>query len=132
MFARRREAQNMQKTIIVVDDEKDILGLIQKILTFQDYTILPAKNGKEMFEILQTTHPDMILLDIMMPGLDGYEICNRLKNEASTRDIPVVMLTVLTDPRDVQKGKDAGATAYLTKPFEPEDLEREIRTVLGS
>ncbi|MEW6516345.1 MAG: response regulator [candidate division FCPU426 bacterium] len=122
----------MNKTIVVVDDEKDIRGLIDIILSAQRYTVIPAKSGQELFDVLARIRPDLILLDVMMPGLDGFEVCGRLKQSPATRDIPVVMLTVMADPREVQKGWEAGADAYLTKPFEPQEFEREIRAILGA
>ncbi|MCD4814122.1 response regulator [bacterium] len=121
----------MKKKIIVVDDEKDILGLVEKILAFNNYSVALAKDGSELLEKLETFHPDLIILDVMMPGFDGYEICRRLKSEDATKAIPVMLLTVLADPSNIQKGKDAGATAYLTKPFEPRELEREIKKILN-
>jgi len=121
----------VKKTIVVVDDEKDILGLIEKILSFNHYSIILAKNGKELFEILSKGKPDLILLDIMMPGNDGYEICNQLKADPETRDIPVIILTVLADSSHMEKGKTLGVSAYLTKPFEPKELERQIKRLLG-
>jgi DNA-binding response OmpR family regulator len=121
----------VNKTIVVVDDEKDILGLIEKILAFNNYSILLAKDGKELFEILDRTTPDLIILDVMMPGKDGYDICAVLKEKPETKEIPVMMLTVLADPVHIEKGKKLGVVAYLTKPFEPRELEQQIKNILS-
>lgn len=120
----------MTKKILVVDDEQDILKLIEKILSDAAYEIILAKNGDEMFELLQKSKPDLILLDVMMPGINGYEICHLLKNNSETAHIPVVMLTVLSGPQDASKGMSMGAEAYLAKPFDPDELGREIKRVL--
>ncbi|MCK5243539.1 response regulator [bacterium] len=121
----------MKKTIVVVDDEEDILGLIEKILSSNSYSVLLAKNGKELFELLSRIKPDLIVLDVMMPGKDGYAICGHLKQKLETKDIPIMMLTVLADSSHVEKGKKMGAAAYLTKPFEPRELERQIKKILS-
>lgn len=118
------------KKILVVDDEQDILKLIEKILSDASYQIILAKNGDEMFELLRKSKPDLILLDVMMPGINGYEICHLLKNNPDTAHIPVVMLTVLSGPQDASKGMSMGAEAYLAKPFDPDELGREIKRVL--
>lgn len=121
----------MRKKIIIVDDEKDIRSLIEKILGGDDYDLLQAKDGHELFELLKSNQPDLILLDVMMPGVNGYEICHLLKRNSDTADIPVVMLTVLSGPQDASKGMAMGASAYLTKPFDPDDLGKEIQHLLN-
>jgi DNA-binding response OmpR family regulator len=120
------------KTILVVDDEVEILNLVQKILTNGDYRIITAKNAEETFLTLEKENPDLILLDVMMPEVDGFEVCRRLKAEARTKDIPVIMLTVLATNSDIRKALDLGAMAYLIKPFDPDVLAKEIQNVLSS
>jgi two-component system phosphate regulon response regulator PhoB len=120
----------MKKKILVVDDEEDILTLVEKVLVYEEYAIFLARNGEELFEIIKDNKPDLILLDIMMPGMDGFSICRRLKAKPATRDIPVIMLTVLSSRMDINRGIAAGAAAFLTKPFDPEKLNREIKAVL--
>lgn len=122
----------MAKTILVVDDEVEILNLVQKILTNGDYRIITAKNAEEAFIILEKEKADLILLDVMMPEVDGFEVCRRLKAEARTKDIPVIMLTVLATNSDIRKALDLGAMAYLIKPFDPDVLAKEIQNVLSS
>lgn len=121
----------MRKKIIIVDDEKDIRSLIEKILGEDSYDILQAKDGQELFDLLEKNQPDLILLDVMMPGVNGYEICHLLKRNSDTAAIPVVMLTVLSGPQDASKGMAMGASAYLTKPFDPDDLGQEIENIIN-
>jgi len=120
------------KTILVVDDEVEILSLVKRILTSEDYRIITAKNAEEVFSTLETELVDLILLDVMMPAMDGFEVCRRLKADERTRPIPIVMLTVLATNSDIRKALDLGAVAYLIKPFDPDVLDKEIKNVLAS
>ncbi|MBN1594393.1 response regulator [candidate division FCPU426 bacterium] len=120
----------MKKTIVVVDDEEDILLLIKKIFISQPFNTLLARNEKELAKILKRVKPDLILLDVMLPGKDGYEICRQLKADPASRDIPVIILTVLADARHTVKCREIGAAAHMTKPFEPDVLEAEVRRLL--
>lgn len=122
----------MKKKILIVDDEKDIRSLIEKILGNISYEVSQAKDGQEMFNLLEKNKPDLILLDVMMPGVNGYEICHLLKRNPDTASIPVVLLTVLSGPQDASKGMAMGAAAYLTKPFDPDDLGQEIEHILNN
>jgi len=126
---RVKKEKFVSKTILVVDDEEEILTLVSKILS-EDYRVERARNGLEMFQVLESVKPDLILLDVMMPASEGYELCRQLKSASATQDIPVVLLTVLATPASVRKGMEMGASAYLTKPFDPFVLGREIKTLL--
>ncbi len=120
----------MTKTILVVDDEEEILSLVKKILMGEAYRILTAKNAEEVFATLSHERPDLILLDVMMPAMDGFEVCKKLKSDPATTHIPVVMLTVLATNSDIRKALDLGAAAYLIKPFDPDVLDKEIKAIL--
>ena len=122
----------MPKTILVVDDEVEILSLVRKILARDDYRIITAKDADDVFTILEKESVDLILLDVMMPAMDGFEVCRRLKANARTQPIPIVMLTVLASNSDIRKALDLGAVAYLIKPFDPDVLDKEIKNVLHS
>ncbi|NTV51802.1 MAG: response regulator [Candidatus Firestonebacteria bacterium] len=122
----------MPKTILVVDDEVEILSLVQRILSGNDYRILTAKNAEEVFATLDKELVDLILLDVMMPAMDGFEVCRLLKANSRTQPIPVVMLTVLATNSDIRKALDLGAVAYLIKPFDPDVLDKEIKNLLRS
>jgi DNA-binding response OmpR family regulator len=116
--------------IAIVDDEENIRILLEKILKKGEYIILQARSGPALFEIMKNQKPDVILLDVMLPGVDGFQICKQLKAAPETADIPVIMLTVLSRPEDISQGLTAGATAYMTKPFDPRELEQEIALAL--
>src|SRR3990170_1933806 len=105
-------------SILIVDDEERNLRLLGVILANYGYAFETAKNGIEALEKTQAYKPDLILLDIMMPEMDGYETCRRLKEDALTRHIPVVMVTALADREAKVKGLEAGANDFLTKPVD--------------
>jgi CheY-like chemotaxis protein len=121
----------MAKTILIVDDEEDIRTLLHKVLATEGWSPIAAANGEEMYRVLAGARPDLILLDIMLPVTDGYELCRRLKQDPATRGIPVVLLSVLATAADIRRGLDLGAEAYLTKPFDPAVLARALRTLLS-
>jgi PAS domain S-box-containing protein len=108
--------------ILIVDDNASNLKLLMELLSEKGYTVYPAINGELAMEFIKSRLPDLILLDIKMPGLDGYEVCRRLKADDSTRQIPIIFLSALEDERDKVKGFQAGGVDYITKPFQSEEL----------
>ena len=116
--------------ILIVDDEIDTLLPLKKSLEVEDYLVLGASNGFEALELAKTNIPDLILLDIMMPGMDGYEVCAQLKKDPVTRNIPVIMLTAKDAVREKVKGLDIGADDYVTKPFNLNELKARIKSVI--
>jgi len=116
--------------ILIVDDDIDTLLLIKMSLEVEDYLVLGASNGFEALELAKTNIPDVILLDIMMPGMDGYEVCVQLKKDPVKRNITVIMLTAKEDVREKVKGLDIGADDYVTKPFSLNELKARIKSVL--
>jgi two-component system alkaline phosphatase synthesis response regulator PhoP len=122
----------MTKKILVCDDEPYILMALTDAVEMEGYECVTAINGKEALEKARETLPDLIMLDIMMPFMDGFEVCRELKADASTRDIPVIMLTAKSQQVDIQKGKDAGADDYITKPFRPSTLRKKFNEVLDA
>ncbi|MES9993485.1 MAG: response regulator [Candidatus Thiodiazotropha sp.] len=116
--------------ILVVDDSTDNLQLLMKQLTEQGYTVYPASEGNLALEFVQSILPDLILLDVRMPGMDGYEVCRRLQGDDRTRPIPIIFLSALEDERDKVKGFQAGGVDYITKPFQLEEMLARIRTHL--
>ncbi len=116
--------------ILVVDDTTANLQLLTNLLTDQGYTVHPASDGELALEFVQSTLPDLIFLDIRMPGMGGYEVCRRLKADERTRAVPVIFISILEDERDKVKGFQAGAVDYITKPFQPEEVLARIRTHL--
>ena len=116
--------------ILLVDDEIDTLLPLKMSLEVEDYLVLGASNGYEALELAKTNIPDLILLDIMMPGMDGYEVCARLKKDPVLRNIPVIMLTAKDAVREKVKGLDIGADDYVTKPFNLNELKARIKSVI--
>lgn len=112
--------------ILVVDDTTANLQLLTNLLTGHGYTVYPASDGELALEFVRTTLPDLILLDIRMPGMDGFEVCRQLKADERTRDIPVIFISILEDERDKVKGFREGAVDYITKPFQPEEVLARI------
>lgn len=116
--------------ILIIEDEKDILELIAFNLECSGYSVYKASNGEEGLPIAQKELPDLVLLDLMMPGIDGFDVCRALKQEKSTRNIPIIMLTARGEDTDIVSGLELGAEDYITKPFSPKILVARIRTVL--
>jgi CheY-like chemotaxis protein/predicted transcriptional regulator len=125
----RSKAMN-KDSILVIDDNPTNLSLLVDTLTKKGYKILAAEDGESALEILDHTRPDLILLDVLMPGIDGFETCRRLKAEPTTREIPVIFMTALSDSIDEVKGLELGAVDYIIKPFQIETLLARINTHL--
>ncbi|MDQ1267342.1 MAG: two-component system, sensor histidine kinase and response regulator [Bacteroidota bacterium] len=117
-------------TILIVDDNANNLQLIGNILRNMNYKILVASDGAMALDIVSKKQPDIILLDIMMPEMDGFEVCRRLKNDEKNRDIPIIFLTSLKDTENIVEGFEAGGVDYITKPFKKEELLVRINTHL--
>ncbi|MFH1238826.1 MAG: response regulator, partial [bacterium] len=116
--------------ILITDDEPLIVALIKNILQEKSYTVLEAFDGYQALDLAEKENPDLILLDIVMPGMDGYEVVHKLKENAKTRDIPIAIISVRKIEEDKKKGLRLGAAKYLTKPFKVADLVKEIEEVL--
>jgi two-component system phosphate regulon response regulator PhoB len=116
--------------ILVVEDEEDILELVRYNLTREGHEVLTAMTGEEGLERARTEKPALILLDLMLPGLDGREVCRRLKQDPDTRHIPVVMVTARGEEADIVAGLELGADDYVTKPFSPRILSARVSAVL--
>ena len=120
------------RSILVVDDDEDTRSLVKTILTTNGFTVRDAATGKEAIEILKDFQPALVILDIMMPGLSGYEVVVQMKEFPATQNIPVMMLTAKADPDDVLLGyKDYGVEYYITKPFTTRQLLAGIKLILG-
>lgn len=120
----------VQQKILIVDDESDILTLLGYNLKQAGYKVLPAGDGPEALEMAESEHPDLILLDIMLPSMDGTEVCRRLKGNERTSAIPVIMLTAKGEEVDRIVGLELGAEDYITKPFSPRELVLRVKAVL--
>jgi two-component system phosphate regulon response regulator PhoB len=119
-----------QARILVVDDEPDLLELVYYNLTRASYEVVCVKSGEEVLAYIQTQLPDLLVLDLMLPGMDGLEICKRLRQDQRTVMVPIVMLTARSEEADVVAGLELGADDYLTKPFSPRVLLARVKAVL--
>ena len=120
----------MKKSILVIDDEKDIQKLLQYNLEREGYLVLGAVTGEEGFEAAKTRKPDLVVLDIMLPGMDGIEVCKLLRNAPQTRQIPVLMLTAKNSEVDQVVGLEVGAADYVSKPFSVKVLLARVKNLL--
>lgn len=125
-------ATGQKKRILVVDDERHIVRLVQVNLERHGYEVLTAYDGVECLEKAKSERPDLIVLDVMMPRMDGFEALQRLKSDPETTNIPVIMLTARAQDRDVLQGYQYGADLYLTKPFNPLELISLVKRVFES
>lgn len=120
-----------RKKILITDDEENIRLLVRNMLG-KDYIVLGASDGREAIDMAHTQQPDLILMDIMMPKMDGYTACSAIKKDPATRAIPVVMVSAIGHELNVKLGQEMGASGYITKPFEPRDLLDAIDRCLKS
>jgi two-component system phosphate regulon response regulator PhoB len=119
-----------KKHILIVDDEEDILELVRYNLEKSMYACTCAATGTQAVRVARSLMPDLVLLDLMLPGLDGFEVCSLLRNDAKTRHIPIIMLTAKGSESDVVRGLEMGADDYITKPFSPKVLVARVSAVL--
>lgn len=119
-----------RERILVVDDEQDILELIRYNLSREGYQIDAVTSGEEAIKIARDRQPDLIILDLMLPGIDGLDVCRLLKGETRTAHIPIIMLTAKGEDSDVVTGLELGAEDYMTKPFSPKVLLARVRNIL--
>jgi len=121
----------LSRTILVVDDEPNARSLLRLILVRAGFEVLVAQDGFEALKEVEEKIPDAMILDIMMPGIDGFEVCEKLRSNEKTATLPIIMLSARADPESVNKGLRVGATKYLTKPVTPELLTKQVREVLS-
>ena len=115
-------AISVVKKVLVADDDPDMLTILRINLEAEGYAVEEAADGQEAWDLARTLHPDMVVLDVMMPGIDGIDVLTRMRTDPGTRDIPIVLLTAKTTDEDVWAGWRAGADYYLTKPFQLDEL----------
>ena len=121
-----------QPVVLVADDEEDIKVVLRMFLEAVGYEVVTAFDGLDALEQIKSTKPDVVLMDIMMPVIDGIEVVRQMKATPGIRDIPVVMLTAAAQSDMVERAIQAGAADYIVKPFEPEAVQRAIEKVLGT
>lgn len=119
-----------KESVLVIEDEQDIQELISYNLSREGYRVVGAITGEEGLAQVRKEPPELVLLDLMLPGVDGLEVCRQLKNQQSTQQIPIIMLTAKGEESDIVTGLELGADDYITKPFSPKVLIARIRAVL--
>lgn len=120
-----------KQTIVIAEDQSDIAQLVLFKLNRQGYEVFWGKNGREALDLINENQPDLVILDVMMPIMDGFEVLRTIKNDPATKDIPVIMLTAKTMEEDILKGFDSGAVDYIGKPFSVTELAARVKAVLG-
>lgn len=121
----------MPKRILIVDDEPDLLKMVEFRLKIAGYTVSTAKDGEEGLRLIRNDPPDLVLLDIRLPKMDGGEVCKCMKSDEKLRTIPIILFTASGAERILEKVKETGADDYLMKPFDGEDLLRRIKKLTG-
>jgi len=122
----------MSKSILIVDDEPSIIVPLQFLMEQNGYHVLVAFSGEEAMETIEHHHPDLILLDIMLPVIDGFEVCQRVRENPEFKDIRIILLTAVGSEANVAKGLALGADAYITKPFSNSEVIGKVRELLES
>jgi CheY-like chemotaxis protein len=117
--------------ILIAEDERDIRDLVAFTLRFAGYEVFAASNGEEAVEMALKVNPDLILMDVRMPRMTGYEACKVIKADADLKDIPVVFLSAKGQETEIQQGLEAGAEKYLLKPFAPDQLTAQVKEILA-
>jgi len=120
----------MEKKVLLVEDEKNIILGVRTSLEAVGYEVHVVEDGEAALDFVRNQKPDLILLDLLLPKVDGFEVCAKLKKDAETKDIPVVVLTAKATEEDRRKVMELGADAYMTKPFRPQELWDEIKKYL--
>ncbi len=119
------------KNILIIEDNEDHLKIVKIILEQHNYTVTVAKNGRQGLELAQKLHPHLVILDVMIPEMNGYEVSRQIKTDPYLKNIPIIMLSVNSGKEDVESGYKSGANIYMSKPFNLEELIANIKNLLG-
>lgn len=122
----------MNKRVLIAEDEPSIVISLEFLLREAGHEVAVARNGAEALRLIGVTPPDLVVLDVMLPSVNGFEVCRRLRADAATQDIRILMLTARGRETEVEKGMTAGADAYMTKPFATKELVRVVAELLGA
>ncbi|WP_420643105.1 response regulator [Candidatus Leptofilum sp.] len=121
---------NIHQSVLIVDDEPMARTLLRLMLVRAGFHVSEAEDGYDALDKVRKNQPDVVLLDVMMPGMDGFTVCEKIRSEAVTAELPIIMLSAKTDLDSINKGLRAGATVYLTKPISPEELTQHVQDAL--
>ncbi len=121
----------MSRKVLIAEDEPNIVASLEFLLRQSNYEVRVARDGEEALRLIESFAPQLVLLDVMMPKLNGYEVCQRIRQGPSGRDVKIVMLTARGREVDVEKGKGLGADLYVTKPFSTRDLVAQLKDLLA-
>lgn len=119
------------KTVLIADDEPHLIRSLSYVLKREGYQVESAADGQEALAKIETLKPDLVFLDLLLPRLDGFEVCRQIKNRSDLRSIYIIILTARGQKEDRQKGLQAGADAFMTKPFSPKEIIDKLRQVFG-
>ncbi len=122
---------NIQSSVLIIDDNIQNLQVLSEILRSRNYKVAMAKDGLRGLKFAETKNPDIILLDIIMPGMDGFEVCRQLKSKNNTKDMPVIFISALNETEDIVKSFQAGGADYVTKPFQGEEVLARVEAHLN-
>ena len=128
--ASEEKAEKETKRILIIEDTEDVVMLVKMYLESHRYEVITADDGQEGLEKAKSEKPDLIVLDLMLPKINGYKVCGLLKNDSRYTKIPVILFTAKAQEKDKKLGEEVGADAYITKPFEPEILLAKIKELL--
>ena len=128
--AKKDQRNTEEANILVVDDNEQNLELLQAYLEDIQCQTIPARDGIEALEIIKKSKPDLVLLDVMMPKMSGFEVCRRIKNNPETADLPVIMVTALNELRDIERAIESGTDDFLSKPVNKLELITRVKTML--
>ncbi|MBO0612245.1 response regulator transcription factor [Thiothrix fructosivorans] len=120
----------MTKTVLIADDEPNILISLEYLMKREGYRVVVAHDGQEACELIEREHPDMVLLDVMMPKKTGFDVCHEIRANAAFKTMPILLLTAKGRDTDVAKGLALGANDYMTKPFSTKELAQKVRDLL--
>lgn len=122
----------MRKKILVVDDSTTVTLMQRMVLTRHAYDVVTATDGEEAIGIAMREHPDLILMDVVMPKLNGFDACRRIREESSIHNVPIIMVTTRGEGTNVERGFESGCNEYVTKPINPTELLTKVRACLGA
>ncbi len=121
-----------RKKVLIVDDERLTRAVLQRNIILAGYDVMVASNGQEAIEKIREAAPDLIVVDLVMPDMNGFEMCRRIRNNEQTMKTPVIVVSALQSQTDIEEAKASGADVYLTKPIKPEDFIKHVKKYLGS